>query len=151
VVFNAEAGGFGASGQNGVRVFNLHTNGGRRHILLYRCRLDSGNMIMTAPLSVLGLTPSTQFNFSVFAFDNYFTGNLTDAIEGMTYTLGTPRFVGSGVPASGVPAGGSSTLTVQSVAGGDTASPSQTGLLLMYRDARRKQRRTRLRCFRNFL
>src|SRR2546427_8304616 len=38
-------------------------------------------------------------------------------------TLGTPRFVGSGIPASGVPAGGSSTLTINAVPGGDVASP----------------------------
>ena len=57
----------------------------------------------------------------------------------MTCTLGTPRFVGSGVPAAGVPAGGSSTLTVNAVPGGDVASPSQTGLLLLYRDSRSQQ------------
>jgi len=74
----------------------------------------------------------------VFAFDNYFTGVLTDAIEDITYTPATPRFVGSGVPATGVPAGGSSTLTILGVPGGDVASPSQTGLLLMYRDGKIK-------------
>ena len=41
------------------------------------------------------MTPGTTFNFSVYAVDNYFTGNLTDAIENMTYTLDTPRFVPS--------------------------------------------------------
>ena len=51
----------------------------------------------------------------------------------------TPRFVASGVPQSGVPAGGNSTLTIQSVPGGDVASPSQTGILLMYRDGKEKQ------------
>jgi hypothetical protein len=61
---------------------------------------------------------------------------LTDAIENMTYTPSTPRFTASGIPATGVPAGGSSTLSIQSVPGGDTASPSQTGLLLLYRDAK---------------
>jgi len=29
-------------------------------------------------------------------------------------------------------------LTIQAVPGGDTASPSQTGILLMYRDAKSK-------------
>ena len=53
----------------------------------------------------------------------------------LTYTPSTPRFVSSGVPATGVPVGGSSTLTIQAVPGGDVASPSQTGILLMYRDA----------------
>src|SRR5262249_25484 len=121
VVFNSENGGFGATGQNVISVFDLHTNKVVGTFFFADADLDSGNMIMTAPLSVLGLTPSTQFDFSVFAFANYFTGTLTDAIVGMTYTLGTPRFVGSVGPTP-VSAGGSSTLTVQSVAGGDTAS-----------------------------
>src|SRR6266436_2595703 len=101
--------------------------------------LDSANAILTAPLAAMGMTPSTQFDFSVFAFDNYFTGALTDSIEGMTATLDTPRFVGSGIPASGVPAGGSSSLTINAIPGGDVASPSQSGLLLMYRDNKGQQ------------
>jgi hypothetical protein len=90
------------------------------------------------PLSLLGLTPTSRFDFSVYAFDNYFTGELTDAIEDVTYTPAAPRFVAGGVPAAGVPAGGSSTLTIQEVPGGNAASPSQTGILLMYRDGRLK-------------
>jgi subtilisin family serine protease len=138
VVFNRENGTFGSTGQNVTAVFNLAT--GAASIFFFTdADLDSGNAILTAPLSALGLTPGTQFDFSVFAFDNYFTGNLTDAIQGMTYTLGSPRFVGSGIPASGVPAGGSSTLTIDAVPGGDVASPSQTGLLLMLRDSKSQQ------------
>jgi len=97
--------------------------------------LDSSNAILTAPLSALGLNAASRFDFSVFAFDNYFTGNQTDAIQHLTYTPSTPRFAASGVPATGVPAGGSSTLLIQTVPGGDAASPSQSGILLMYRDA----------------
>jgi minor extracellular serine protease Vpr len=95
--------------------------------------LDSAIAILTAPLSALGLNAGSRFDFSVFAVDNYFTGNSTDAIEGLTYTPSTPRFVASGVPATGVPVGGRSTLTIQTVPGGDDASPSQTGILLIYR------------------
>ena len=135
VVFNLENGAFAASGQNVTAVANLAT-GTSAAFFFTDADLDSANAILTAPLSALGLTPSTQFNFSVFAFDNYFTGALTDAIQGMTYTLGTPRFFGSGIPAAGVPAGGGSTLGISAVPGGDVASPSQTGLLLMYRDSK---------------
>jgi len=135
VVFNLENGGFAATGQNVTAVFNLAT--GAASIFFFTdADLDSANAILTAPLSALGLTPDTQFDFSIFAFDNYFTGALTDAIEGMTYTLGTPRFSGSGIPVAGVPAGGSSTLTIDAIPGGDVASPSQTGLLLMLRDSK---------------
>ena len=135
VVFNAENGAFGSSGQNLTAVFNL-TTGTSAAFFFTDADLDSANAILTAPLSALGLTPGTQFDVSFYAFDNYFTGALTDAITGKTYTLGVPRFFGSGVPAAGVPAGGSSTLTIDAIPGGDVASPSQTGLLLMLRDSK---------------
>ncbi|PYS20395.1 MAG: hypothetical protein DMG11_29625, partial [Acidobacteria bacterium] len=135
VVFNLENGGFAATGQNVVAVVNLATGVGS--IFFFTdADLDSSNAILTAPLSALGLNASSKFDFSVLAFDNYFTGNLTDSIVGLTYTPSTPRFVASGVPATGVPVGGKSTLTIQAVPGGDAASPSQTGILLMYRDAK---------------
>jgi subtilisin family serine protease len=135
VVFNLENGGFAVTGQNVVAVVNLATNAGA--IFFFTdADLDSSNAILTAPLSALGLNASSKFDFSVYAFDNYFTGDLTDAIVNLTYTPSTPRFVASGVPATGVPVGGSSTLTIQAVPGGDVASPSQTGILLMYRDAK---------------
>ena len=98
--------------------------------------LDSANVILTAPLAALGLTPDSQFNFTVAAGDNYFTGATTDFIEDMTYTPSKPRFIGAGVPSSGVPAGGKSVLGIGLLAGGESASPSQSGLLLMYRDAK---------------
>ena len=56
----------------------------------------------------------------------------------MRFTPGKPRYVGSGVPAAGVPAGGSAVLAVQAVAGGAATSPSQSGLLLLYRDGKLK-------------
>jgi subtilase family protein len=138
VIFNVENGGFGVTGQNVVAAGPLPS--GPFVISFFTdADLNSGNAILTAPMSQLGLTPTTQFDFSVFAFDNYFTGDQTDAIEGMTYTAGTPRFFGSGVPATGVPTGGTSVLNVEAVPGGDVASPSQRGLLLLYRDARKKE------------
>jgi subtilisin family serine protease len=135
VIFNLENGGFAVTGQNVVAAGPLPA-GPFSAFFFSDADLNSANAILTAPLAALGLSPGTQFDFSIFAFDNYFSGNLTDSIEGMTYTLATPRFVVSGVPASGVPAGGSSTLTISAVPGGDAASPSQTGVLLLYRDAR---------------
>jgi len=137
-VFNRENGTFASTGQNVTAVFNIAT--GVTSIFFFTdADLDSGNAILTAPLANLGLTPGTQFDASFYAFDNYFTGALTDAIEGKTLTLGTPRFFGSGVPAAGVPAGGGSTLTIDAIPGGDVASPSQTGLLLMLRDSKSDQ------------
>jgi subtilisin family serine protease len=132
-VFNLENGGFGATGQNVVAVANLRTNTAIIRFFA-DADLDSSNFIATALLSDLGLSTTSQFDFSVIAFDNYFTGVATDAIEGMSYKLSLPRFTASGVPPGGIPVGGSVTVTIQEQAGGDTASPSQTGLLLLYRD-----------------
>jgi hypothetical protein len=138
VVFNLENGGFAATGQNIVAVFNLATNA-FAPVAFTDADLNSGNAILGVPMAAVGLTPASKFTFSVFVFDNYFTGFLTDAIESMTYTLGTPKFTGTGLPAA-VPAGGAATLNVASVPGGAAASPSQIGLLLMYRDAKQTGR-----------
>jgi subtilisin family serine protease len=146
VVFNRENGSFASTGQNLTAIFDL-TTFALSAFFFTDADLDSANAILTAPLFALGLTPGTQFSFSVFGCDNYFTGACTDAIQGMTYTLGTPRFFGTGIPGSGVPAGGGSTLTINAVPGGDVASPSQTGLLLMLRDSKSQQEASQIRVF----
>jgi hypothetical protein len=137
VIYNYENGGFGATGQNLVAVVDLNTSAGGAYFYS-DADLNSSNIIMTAPLSALGLTPSTQFNVSVYAFDNYFTGSLTDSITGMTYTAGTPRYYADNI-APVVPMGGGTTLNISASPGGDNASPSQIGLLFMYRDARQQR------------
>jgi subtilisin family serine protease len=136
VVFNSENGGFGVTGQNVVTVVNLATGDATTRFFA-DADLVSSNMIMTATLADLGIGDPTQpFTFFVFAFDNYFTGALTDFVGPMQIALANPRFFGSGVPSAGVPVNGTSNLTVQRFASGDAASPDQTGLLLMYRDGR---------------
>ncbi|MBA3441460.1 MAG: S8 family serine peptidase, partial [Pyrinomonadaceae bacterium] len=92
VVFNRELGGFAVTGQNVVAVFNLATGTASNVGFFTDADLNSANIILTTPLSAIGLTPTTQFRFSVLAVDNYFTGALTDSIEGMTYTAGVPRY-----------------------------------------------------------
>jgi len=92
--------------------------------------LNSANAILTVPLSALGLSVGQTFDFSVLAGDNYFTGAVTDSIEGMTYQVGSPRFATSADTVS-IPAGGSASV-------GITAIPSATegdGLLLLMRHA----------------
>jgi len=132
VIFNLENGGFAASGQNVIEVVNLATNAGVIRFFS-DADLDSSNFIATALLSDLGLTPSTTFDFSVYSFDNYFTGNLTDAIEGMRYTPASPRYVGSPALSTSVPVNGSVSLSLNAT-GNAAVSPSQTGFLLLYRD-----------------
>jgi hypothetical protein len=135
VLYTIESGGFAATGQTLVVVYNLATAVGTAYFYV-DASLKSANMIMTAPLSAMGLTTGSQIGISVLAFDNYFTGALTDYVANMTYTVGTPRYTVLGaLPSLTLPAGVSGSLPVQAVSGGAAASPSQSGLLLMYRDA----------------
>jgi minor extracellular serine protease Vpr len=134
IVFNLENTGFGATGQNVWFAVNLAT-GATTAANFTDADLNSGNMIYgSIPMAAVGLTPTTKFDFSVLVGDNYFSGLITDSIENMTHTLGTPKFTGTGLPAA-IPARGEADLDIASVPGGDLASPSQTGFLLMYRDA----------------
>jgi subtilisin family serine protease len=132
VMYTAENGSFASTGQTLVYVANL-AGGPVSAFFFADADLNSGNMIMTAPLSALGLTPNSKFTFSVYAFDNYFTGNLTDALENMVFTPGTPRFA-TDAGQYAVPAGTTVQAPVITVAGGDAASPAQQGFLFMYRD-----------------
>jgi hypothetical protein len=135
VVFNYELGlAFAATGQNAVYVQKLGTTTATAYFFA-DADLNSGNMIMTVPLEAIGLTPDTKFNFSIYAGDNYFTGLYTDAIEGMTYTLSKPRAVIVGGDEFSVPAGESTTMIVQYGPGKADDAPSQSGLLLLFRDA----------------
>lgn len=137
VVYNAENGAFASSGQTIVYVQKLNPNGSNNGAAVARfyagADLMSGNMVMTVLASDLGVTdPNQQINFSVFAFDNYFTGSQTDAITNMRYTPATPRFA-SGIGSSlGVPIGFNGALPVSHNPAGAAASPSQTGLLLLH-------------------
>jgi minor extracellular serine protease Vpr len=138
-VFNLENVGFAATGQNVVAVQALDpdgsANGPARVFFFTDADLNSSNAIFTVPLAALGITADTTINFSVLAFDNYFTGNLTDSIEDMTFTPSRPQFTTSALPDAGIPPGGVARVTVTRVAGGAQASPSQTGLLLLFRDS----------------
>jgi hypothetical protein len=138
VVFNLENGGFGATGQTVVEVVNLTTGAGTI-VSFADADLNSGNMIMTVPMTFLGLTSTQKFTYMVMGCDNYFTGTCTDVIGPMTYTLGTPRFAtdgGTGLASFIVPKGASGAVPVNTVPGGGAASPSQSGILFMYRDAK---------------
>ena len=94
--------------------------------------LNSGNAIFTVPMAAVGVTPGTTMKFSVYAFDNYFTGNLTDYVEGMLYTPGSARFGVVGDPFGSVAPKGTAQLGVATATLPDTVS-SELGLLMMYR------------------
>ncbi len=134
VIFNAENGGFGVSGQTVVALFNL-SNGAQTIRFFADADLNSSTMIYTVRAADMGLALGQKFRYSVYAFDNYNTGNLTDAIENMTHTLSTPAYSIGGTGFN-LPAGAAGNVTVNKVAGGAAASPSQTGLLLLHRNAK---------------
>ena len=144
VVFNAENGGFGATGQNVTFLANL-TTGAATAFFFTDADLNSGNVIMTVPMPAMGLAAGTTIGIDVFAFDNYFTGNLTDEITGMRFTPGIPRFGVVGLPFGGVASNGSADLGVTTATLPDTLS-SELGLLMMYRrNAGQEADRVRIR------
>ena len=149
-VFNADIGFVTSqvfSGQNGVFVVDLTTGTATGPYFYTIADLNSANAILTVPLSALvgstglQLTTSTPFHFSVLAFDNYFTGNLTDQIGPMAYELDMPQFYTDSAEYL-APAGGSQPVTVFPNNAANVFftgpyngnSPSQTGILLMYTD-----------------
>ena len=131
VVFNAENGGFGATGQNVTFLANLST-GTATAFFFTDADLNSGNVIMTVPMPAMGLAEGTTVGIDVFAFDNYFSGQLTDEITGMRFTPGIPRFGVVGLPFGAVPSHGSATIGVTTATLPNTLS-SESGLLMMYR------------------
>lgn len=133
VIYNAENTGFAASGQSLVVVQNLATSA--QVARFYNSAdLSSANVVFTVLASDIGVSLTTPFKFGVLAFDNYFTGAGTDMIDYMTYTLGAPRFT---APSFAMPVNVTSGLSISSVAGGDVASPSQTGLLFLYTNGKK--------------
>jgi hypothetical protein len=130
--------GAGVDGRNVVAVIDLAADTG--DIWFFT---DSGfntqNWILTAPAAELGLQPGAQFRFRVEAWDSYFTGDTYDCSPGdcesyHTYTAGVPKYAVDDVFPI-VPADDEFTLTITQVPEGENASPSQIGLLMLYRQA----------------
>ncbi len=156
VIFNADIGSVTTgtlSGQNGVFVADLAAGTLSGPSFFTSADLDSSNAILTVPLSALSSTASSlsvtinkPFTFSVLAFDNYFTGTLTDQITGMKYELDMPKVYWTAAPSTtitpsfSVPAGFNGSIAIAPnnattpYSGGpyNGNSPSQTGLLLLY-------------------
>lgn len=135
VIYNAEQTGFAATGATLVYVQKL--SGGSAVAKFYvDADLNSSNMVLTALAADIGIvSPTQKFKFSVYVADNYFTGNYKDAIVGMTHTLGKPKYA-AGFDSFVMPVGAAGAIPVSAVAGGAAASPSQTGLLLVYADGK---------------
>ncbi len=151
-IFNADIGLFTAgafSGQNGVFVADVAAGTAAGPFFYSIADLDSANVILTAPPSALQtsqglqLTYSTPFVYSVLAFDNYYTGNLTDSIGPMKYELDMPQFY-AGASDFTVPVNGATPVAIFPNNAANPYftgpyngnSPSQTGMLLMYTDGK---------------
>ena len=144
-LFNAENGGFDLTGQTVVQIVDLNAGVLLPQAFFADADLDSGNIIYSVPMSPLGISPDTQIAFDVLAFDNYFSGFLTDQVVGMVHTPGKPRYVMSGLPSNGIPPLRPVLATVNDLPANAKASPSQTGFLLMYRDAKQESERITVR------
>ncbi len=131
VAYTAENGGFAATGQVLVYLVDLNTGAGAAYFYA-DADLDSANMRMYIPMGPMGASAASKLTLSVYAFDNYFTGLLTDSIEGMTFTPATPKYGPLG-SVEGIAPLSVARFQVTRVPGGAAASPSQSGILALYR------------------
>jgi len=138
VIFTAEngalAGNFASTGQTLVYVQSLTSTTATAYYFAIADLLSS-NTVLTVPVSALGLSNGQKIRFSVYVYDNYYTGIYKDAITNMVYTLGQPKF-SIAIDAFSVPVGVSGGVPISAVPGGAAASPSHTGFLLINADAK---------------
>ena len=103
------------------------------------CDFNSSTCVFSVDAALIGLADSGALNWYVIAFDNYFTGAATDSIPAslayLTEDLDLPRYEVQGSQTRAVPSGASTSLTVDEVPGGSAASPTQSGLLFLHRNA----------------
>lgn len=132
-VFQQEAVGFGSSGLSLVYVLDVATN--QSSAYYYNdADFDSATSVFTLPLSAIGLSKGDTFDFSVLAYDNYFTGDVTDAIEDQTWTVGSSAYSLTGnADQLVVGANRSSTVTISKAK--KPAPTTQSGLLLLHENA----------------
>lgn len=142
VVFNYDVALTGSDGRNAVFVVDINGENGIRPTRPYfyaNSNFDSQNWILPVPAAAIDVDPLRQFKFQVFAFDAYFTGDLWDCspydcASYHAYTARWPKFR-PGQWFFSVPTSSTKPLYFLTPIVGQTASPSQTGLLFLYRDA----------------
>lgn len=142
VVFNADLTMNAGDGRNAVFVADINPADGtktQRPYFFANSNFNSQNWILPVPAAAIDVTKYQAFKFTVYAFDAYFTGSLWDCSpfdcsSQHTYTTGLPKYR-PGQWFFSVPASSSKPLIYVTPALGATYSPSQKGLLFMYRDA----------------
>ena len=142
MIFNLENGGFGATGQNrGLGRSNLATQRGTAYFYT-DADLNSGNAILTVPLSALGLTPGTHVQLLGVRLRQLLHRQPDRCDREHDLHRSTRRASPPSVdPGASFRRAARSRSTLRAVPGGDVKSPSQTGLLLMYRNAEGKSRK----------
>ncbi len=91
-VSNTELSGFDVTGQTVVAVPKAGQS--TSNIYFYAdADLNSGSMILTAPLAAMGLTANSKFSFDVDAYNSYFTGLVGDQVLGSVYTVSVPLYI----------------------------------------------------------
>ncbi|WP_046111625.1 S8 family serine peptidase [Aquincola tertiaricarbonis] len=140
VIYTAENGGFGTSGQTLVYAQRLNPDGSNQGQAVANfyldADLDSSNAVLTVLASDLGVTNlNSRIRFDVLAFDNYYSGALTDVVVGNTYIPARPKY-SVGLDAFTLPAGRSGALTVTRTPGVAADAHGQSGLLMLHWDAR---------------
>lgn len=152
-VFTTELGGFGASGQSAVVLFNLAT--GANGIFFFNdADLNSGVQRLLVPMNAsggfprhLGVAPGSTIGFSVLAYDSYFTGLVTDFIDGMKFTPGAARYdvAAGGDPFGSVAHGQRQRVPYRADSSVPDAKSTEIGLMLTYRrNARTESQEFRL-------
>jgi subtilisin family serine protease len=143
VVFNADQTLNAADGRNAVFVADINPANGTRPTRPYFYSFtdfNSQNWILPVPASAIDVRSNKKFKFYTLAFDAYFTGDLwdcspMDCSSKHTYTTGLPRFRPVTTAFQVAKNNGTYSLSFSQPSGGATASPSQIGLLFLYRDA----------------
>ncbi|MBL8055571.1 MAG: S8 family serine peptidase, partial [Anaerolineales bacterium] len=145
VVFNADRTLTGADGRNAVFVRDVNPADGTRPTRAYFYSVtdfNSQNWIMPVPAAAIDTRSDQPFSFRVQAFDAYFTSSTGpiqdcspgDCRSGHMVQTGLLKYQPA-APAVQVPPLGFATLLFGRPAGGESASPSQIGLVFLYRSA----------------
>lgn len=153
VVFNADLGagsGDSPDGRNAVFVRDVNPADGTqptRPYLFTAADFNTQSWVLPVPAAAVGLRSDQPFSWYVLAFDAYFRED--EGAEPWDCSPGPPSACGASAhqtqtgalrfrPAElsfTVPAGGDAALLFSEDPGGAAGSPSQIGLLLLYRDA----------------
>jgi hypothetical protein len=131
VIYNADS-----AGRNIVIIYRFATGSSSAYYYL-DSTFDSNNYILPVPLFAIGLTVGQSFDFQVWSYDSYFTGNYTDCAPYSgscgysTYTVGSPRYA----PDTWTATVDANTESQVSYTVDPAPLSTQTGLLVLFREA----------------